>query len=36
MKQPLTEHLRFVRDLHQQDLRHGAGLVWLPDALDRK
>ena len=36
MKQPLAEHLRFVRDLHQQDLRDGAGRVWLPDALGRK
>ena len=36
LKQPLTDHLRHVRNLHEQDLRDGAGLVWLPDALDRK
>lgn len=33
---PLREHLVEVRELHAQDLAHGAGSVELPDALDRK
>ena len=31
VKQPLREHLRYVRDLHERDLKGGAGLVWLPE-----
>lgn len=34
--EPLGHHLRHVRLLHQDDLRAGAGEVWLPDALARK
>ena len=36
LKQPLTEHLRHVRNLHEKDLSEGAGLVELPDAFERK
>lgn len=32
----LQEHLIHVRALHQQDLEHGHGCVYLPDALERK
>ncbi len=32
----LKEHLIHVRALHQQDLEHGHGCVYLPDALARK
>lgn len=33
---PLREHLKRVRDLHQQDLAAGYGAVYLPYALERK
>ncbi|HRD35066.1 MAG TPA: integron integrase [Rhodocyclaceae bacterium] len=32
----LREHLEKVRMLHREDLAHGAGAVFLPDALERK
>jgi len=32
----LAEHLKHVRNIHQQDLRLGFGRVYLPDALVRK
>ena len=32
----LQEHLQRVKALHQQDLAHGFGSVYLPDALARK
>lgn len=32
----LAEHVGRVRALHRQDLAHGYGRVWLPDALERK
>jgi site-specific recombinase XerD len=35
-KEPLLEHLEFVRELHQRDLQEGAGAVMLPDALAKK
>jgi integron integrase len=36
VKAPLIAHLARVRELHQQDLAHGFGSVYLPDALHRK
>jgi integron integrase len=36
IKAPLAAHLSQVRALHQQDLAHGLGSVYLPDALERK
>jgi integron integrase len=36
LRQPLQEHLRRVRVLHQRDLQNGAGRVYLPFALRRK
>lgn len=36
MKEGLAAHLTRVRQIHQQDLREGAGRVQLPDALARK
>ncbi|HKI83781.1 MAG TPA: integron integrase, partial [Candidatus Krumholzibacteria bacterium] len=33
---PLRDHLRSVRELHNRDLREGAGWVELPDSLARK
>ncbi|MBW4550785.1 MAG: integron integrase [Aphanocapsa sp. GSE-SYN-MK-11-07L] len=33
---PLTDHLRGIRRLHQQDLDQGFGSVYLPFALERK
>jgi hypothetical protein len=36
VKEPLAEHLKQVRRLHQQDLRQGRGRIYLPDALARK
>jgi integron integrase len=36
LQRPLTEHLRAVKELHEQDLAGGYGRVRLPDALDRK
>lgn len=35
-KQPLADHLRRVKQLHESDLRTGYGRVELPFALDRK
>ena len=32
----LEDHLVHVRALHEQDLAHGYGCVYLPDALERK
>jgi integrase len=34
--EPLVEHLRRARALHDEDVARGAGLVALPDALVRK
>lgn len=34
--EPLMNHLRAVRRLHEDDLEHGYGAVYLPAALDRK
>jgi integron integrase len=34
--EPLQEHLRRVRRIHQSDLEEGYGRVWLPHALERK
>jgi site-specific recombinase XerC len=36
VKEPLAEHLKQVRQLHQQDLRQGLGRIYLPGALARK
>jgi integrase len=36
LEEPLREHLRRVRELHEQDLAQGYGEVFLPDALARK
>jgi integron integrase len=36
VKELLPAHLELVRQLHQRDLREGAGAVSLPDALARK
>lgn len=36
VKQPLQEHLKTVKKLHEKDLREGFGLVYLPYALERK
>ncbi|MCJ7550789.1 MAG: integron integrase [Anaerolineae bacterium] len=33
---PLREHLLGVKRLHAEDLAHGHGCVYLPDALERK
>ena len=33
---PLQAHLARVKELHQQDLAHGGGAVYLPSALHRK
>ncbi len=35
-KDPLWRHLQRVQKLHEQDLKHGAGRVFLPDAICRK
>jgi integron integrase len=35
-KQPLIEHLRRVKTIHDRDLAEGHGRVSLPDALERK
>ena len=35
VKAELAVHLERVREQHQADLRHGAGLVELPGALMR-
>jgi integron integrase len=36
LKRPLREHLTRVREIHQRDLAHSAGAVYLPFALKRK
>jgi integron integrase len=36
VKTPLQAHLERVKLLHQQDLSHGGGTVYLPYALERK
>jgi integron integrase len=36
LRQPLLQHLRQVKALHQQDLAVGYGAVYLPYALNRK
>ena len=36
LKRPLRDHLQRVREIHQRDLRRGAGAVYLPFALKRK
>jgi integron integrase len=36
LKEPLEEHLRRVKAVHEKDLAEGWGRVPLPDALDRK
>jgi integron integrase len=36
VKEPLAEHLKQVRRLHQQGLCQGLGRIYLPDALARK
>ncbi len=36
IKPALTNHLKEVKALHQQDLKQGRGKVYLPYALDRK
>jgi integron integrase len=36
VKLELSSHLAFVRELHERDLASGIGVVYLPDALDRK
>jgi integron integrase len=36
LREPLRLHLEKVERLHQRDLAQGYGLVYLPDALDRK
>jgi integron integrase len=33
---PLKGHFERVRVVHEEDLRQGFGVVWLPDALSRK
>ncbi len=35
-KPELEQHLKRVKELHDQDLAAGVGNVWLPDALSRK
>jgi integron integrase len=34
--EPLKEHLKSVKELHEQDLAKGFGEVYLPEAFDRK
>ena len=34
--EPLKQHLIQVKNLHEKDLRQGYGMVYLPDALERK
>lgn len=36
MRDPLRDHLAFVKRQHENDLEHGAGSVYLPTALSRK
>jgi len=35
-KRPLLEHLKFVREIHQRDVRDGWGRAFMPYALARK
>ena len=34
--EPLREHLKAVKRLHEEELKAGRGEVWLPEALDKK
>ncbi|HTX22627.1 MAG TPA: integron integrase [Candidatus Aquilonibacter sp.] len=34
--EPLREHLKEVKRLHEEELKAGRGEVWLPEALDKK
>lgn len=34
--EPLTEHLKYVKELHEKDLKDGYTSVYLPYALERK
>ena len=36
LREPLEQHLVRVKQLHEEDLRHGYGRVYLPYALERK
>ena len=36
LRTPLAEHLKMVRQIHQEDVEKGFGEVFLPDALARK
>ena len=36
VREPLIQHLRFVKSQHEADIRAGLGRVSLPNALDRK
>ena len=36
IKQPLTEHIVYVKKIHEDDLSNGYGRVYLPDALVKK
>ena len=36
LKQPLSDHLKNVKRIHDKDLADGWGYVLLPGALDRK
>jgi integron integrase len=36
LREPLRQHLRSVKEVHDRDLMAGHGRVVLPDALDRK
>jgi len=36
VKKPLLEHLKLVREIHQEDLANGYGRVYMPYALARK
>jgi integron integrase len=36
VREPLAQHLRFVKSRHEADLKVGLGRVSLPSALDRK
>ena len=36
LREPLKKHLERVKFIHDKDLQHGFGEVWLPFALERK
>ena len=36
IQQPLQEHLEWVKQVHERDLKEGFGEVYLPYALERK